>query len=126
MCIVPRENVQKVVPTFLMPSSGISIGNAGMHKGHQGVFSLFLKGHSDRRFFAKGARRYPGMLNLIRTLHLRKSPVVRSSFEGPVKEPILVDSGEVSPTYPTDCRESLDPAIRQTPHLEEQGLCVQT
>ena len=59
-----------------------------MYKGDQGVFPLFLEGHSNRRLLSQCIRRHPCMLNSARPLDLRESAVMRRAFEGPVKETV--------------------------------------
>ena len=59
-----------------------------MHEGHQGVFSLFLEGHSHCRLFSQGFGRHPRMLNSSRTLDLRESAIMGRPLERPEKETV--------------------------------------
>jgi hypothetical protein len=48
------EHIQKIIPTFFVPSSSFSIGDTGVHEGHQSFISLFPKSHGYRRLFSQG------------------------------------------------------------------------
>ena len=59
-----------------------------MHEGHQGVFSLLLEGHGNRRLLSQRVRRRPGMLNSTRPLDLSKAAVMGRRLESPVEETV--------------------------------------
>src|SRR5271169_674410 len=84
-----RENIQKVVPAFLVPPCQLMVRKVGMHQCHPRAFSLFLEGKSDHRLLSQGVWRHPGMLNSARSLDFRESAVMGRPFLAlHIKEPV--------------------------------------